>query len=61
MSLNNEWANQVIKEEIKRYIKKNENKTTMVQKSLGCSKSCLKREVYTSTGPPQEARKIPNK
>ena len=27
----------------------------------GCSKSCSKREVYSNTGLPQEARKISNK
>ena len=30
-------------------------------KSLGCSKSCSKREVYSNTGLSQEARKISNK
>ena len=32
----------------------------MVQKSLGCGKSCYKREVYSDTSLPQEARNIAN-
>ena len=28
---------------------------------LGCRKSCSKREVYSNTGLPQEARKVSNK
>ena len=30
---------------------------TQWSKSLGCSKSCSKREVYSNTGLPQEAEK----
>ena len=29
-------------------------------KPWGCSRSCFKREIYSNTGPPQEARKISN-
>ena len=58
--LNNEWVNQEIKEEIKTY-RKQIKIETQGPKSLGCSKSCSKREVYCNTGLPQEARKISNK
>ena len=33
----------------------NENENTVVQ--MGCSKSVSKREVYSSTGPPQEVKR----
>ena len=32
----------------------------MIQKSMGCSKSSSKREVYSNTSLPQETRKISN-
>ena len=38
----------------------NEMKTHSSNKPLGCSKSNPKREVYSNTGLPQEARKIWN-
>ena len=34
---------------------------TQYSEPLGCSKSSLKREVYSNTGLPQEARKPSNK
>jgi len=52
---NNEWINQEITEEIKKYMETNENENTM-----GCRKSCSKKEFYSNTGLPQEARKISN-
>ena len=55
MYLNNQWFN---KEEIK---ETNENGITNFLKSMGCSKSSSKREVYSSTGLPQETRKLSNK
>ena len=57
--LNNEWVKQEIKEEIKNYMKTNENENTMVQ-NLGYGKSGSKRKVYRNTGLPQEARKFSN-
>ena len=39
----------------------NENKSTMVQKSLGWCKSSPKRKVYSNTGLTQEAIKFSNK
>jgi len=59
MLLNNEWVNQKIKEEIK----KNTWKQIKIHgpKPVGYSKSSSKREAYSNTGLPQEARKISNK
>ena len=60
MLLNNEQANDNIKEEI---LKVHGNKWKWKHnspKTLGCSKSSFKREVYSNTGLPQEARKISN-
>ena len=34
---------------------------TQLSKSMGCSKSSSKREVYSNTGLPQKTRKISNK
>ena len=34
---------------------------TSIQKSVGCSKSSFKMEVYSDTSLPQETRKISNK
>ena len=45
MPLNSEWVNQEIKEEIKKYMERNENKNITGPKPLGCSKSSPKREV----------------
>ena len=45
--LKNEWANQEVKEEIKKYMETNENDNTTAQKPLGRSKGGLKRE-YTA-------------
>ena len=60
MLLNNEWANQEIKEEIQKYMEINKNETHNGPKSLGCSKIYSKREVYRNTDLLQEARKISN-
>ena len=47
MLLNNEWANNKIKEEIQRYLETNENENTTAQKSMGQSESSSKREIHT--------------
>ena len=61
MLLNNQLITEKIKEEIKKYLETNDNENTMIQKPIGCSKSCSKREVYSNTILPQETRKISNK
>ena len=32
-----------------------------ITKSTGCSQNCIKREIHSNTGLPQETRKISNK
>ena len=56
--LNNQWVTKEIKDGIKKYLETNENKNTMIQKSVGCIKSSSKREVYSHISLPQETRKI---
>ena len=56
--LKNEWANQEVKEEIKKYMEVNENDNTTIPKPLGCSKGGHKRKVYSNTGLPKEGGKI---
>ena len=48
MVLNNKWITEEIKEEIKKQLETNENKHND-PKSVGCSKSSSKREVYSDT------------
>ena len=40
--LNNEWVNQGIKEEIKKYMEKNENENTVVQNLWDTAKAILR-------------------
>ena len=65
MLLNNEWLNNEIKKEIKRYLETNENKKTTTQNVWGMSKkkkkSSPKREIHNTAGLTQEKRKISNK
>ena len=60
MLLKNEWVNNEIKEEIKKYVDTNDNENTTIQKSMGCSKSSYSREVHSYIGLPQKTRKISN-
>ena len=60
MLLNNEWINQEIKEEIKKIHRNKWKWKHNDPKSLRCSKSDSKREVYSDWGLPQGARKISN-
>ena len=53
MLLNNEWVNNEIKEEIKRYLETNENGNTTTQ-SLWDSESSPKMEICSITGLSQE-------
>lgn len=59
MLLKNGWVNQEKKRNKKVY-RNNENKNTVVQ-NFGKSKTSSKRNKYSNTGLPQEARKIWNK
>ena len=60
MLLKNQWVNEEIKEEIRKYLLTSENKNNF-PKSMGLSKSCSKREVYSNTGLHQETKKASNK
>ena len=44
MLLYSQWITEEIKEQIKKYLETNGNKTT---KSMGCSKSSSQKEVYS--------------
>ena len=44
MLLNNEWINQEIKEEIRKYMETNENENTMVQNLWDAAKVVLRRK-----------------
>ena len=59
MLLNNCGVNEELIGHTKRYLKTKENKNT--PKSVKCSKSGTKKEVYGNTGLPQETRKKSNK
>ena len=50
MLLNNEWVNNEIKEEIKRYLETNENEDSTIQKSVGHWESNNEREIHSITG-----------
>ena len=56
--LKNEWANQAVKEEIKKYMETDENDTTTAQNLRDAAKSSHKREVYSNPGLPKEGRKV---
>ena len=47
MLLNKEWANQGIKEEIKKYMETNENENTIVQNPWGTAKAVLRERFIT--------------
>ena len=47
MLQNNQWTKEKIKREIKKYLETNENRNTKISKSMDCSKSNSKREVYS--------------
>ena len=58
--LNNEWANNEIKEEIKNTCKQIKMNTEQ-PKPMGHSKGSPEREVHSNTGLPKEDRKISKK
>ena len=58
MFLNNQQVTEEIKREIKKFLETNDNENS---KPMGCSKSSSKKEVYSNTILPQEARKRSNR
>ena len=61
MFLNRQQATEEIKSKIKKFLETNDNENIHKSKPMGCSKSSHKREVYSNTIPPQEARKTLNR
>ena len=60
MLFNNEWVNNEIKKEIKKYLETNENERNN-PKPMGHSESSHRREVHSIAGLPKGSRKISNK
>ena len=59
MLLNNQWITEEIKKEIKKTLQTDENESVTIQ-NLWDKKSCIKREIYSTTILPQEKRKHSN-
>ena len=60
MLLNNGWVNKEIKEEIKKFLKTNENKHNSPT-PMGHSGGNTEMEVHSNTGLPKKDRNISNK
>ena len=58
--LNDEWVNNKIEEEIKKFLETNENEQTTTQ-NLWDTAKIVQREVSSNTGLPKEDRNISNK
>ena len=56
-----QWVNEEIKEEIRKYLKTNESKSTTFQSLWGAAKAVLRGKFTVITGLSQETRKISNK
>ena len=56
--LNNQWVTEEIKGKFKKYLGKNENGKTMLQKPVEYRKSSSKKKVYRDTSLPQEKEKF---
>ena len=63
MLLKNQWVNEEIKKEIRKYLKTNENENTTIQNLWDAAKAVLrgKYSIYSNTSVSQETRKISNK
>ena len=60
MLLNNEWVNQEIKKNFKKYMKTNENENIIVQNLWNAAKIAIRGKYVAIQALPQEARKISN-
>ena len=58
--LENEWVDQAIKEEIKKYMEANENENMPVQTLWDAAKAVLRGKYIAIQGLSQETRKTPN-
>ena len=61
MLLNNQWIPEEIKEEIKKYLKTNENENTKTQNLYDAAKVFLRKKFIAIQSLPLETRKISNK
>ena len=59
MVLKNQWGNEEIKKQIKKYIEKNDNENTTIPPMV-CCKSSAKAEIHSYTGRPQKRKQITN-
>ena len=55
--LKNQWVNEEIKKEIKKYLETNDNEDTTTK---NLCKSIVHREIHSNTGLPQKRRKLSN-
>ena len=60
MPLNNLWITEEIKEEMKKYLEKNESEGTIIQNLEDVAKAAKKKKVYSNAILPQEIRKTTN-
>ena len=58
--LKNQWVNEEIIKEIKKYLKTNYNDDATIQNIWNAAKVVLRGELHTNTGLSQKRRKIPN-
>ena len=61
MVLNNEWANNEIKGEIKRHLETHKNEKATTPNPWDTAKKSPKREIHSKIDLPWEARKMTNK
>ena len=57
MLLNNEWVNNQVKEEIKRYLETNENEDTTIQNLWDTRRAILRGKIHSITGLSQKKNK----
>ena len=57
MLLKNQWVNEEIKKEIKKYLKTNDNEDTSTPNLWDAAKAVLSRKIHSNTGHPQKRRK----
>ena len=58
LPLKNQWINEEIKKEIKKYLETNDNEDTTTQNPWDASKAVLRDKINSNTGVPQKRRKI---
>ena len=61
MLLNNEWVKNEIREEIKKFLERNENELTTIQNLLDTAKAVLRGKFIVITGLPKKNKNISDK